>query len=238
MNKLLLVLLSALIATAATACGNKPEPSPSPSATNNQVQGGGATQKPSATPSVSPSASAPAAKKWDKAPEMKIDKNKSYVAEVKTNKGTFKIELFAKDAPKTVNNFVFLAKEGFYDGVIFHRIIESFMIQGGDPTGTGGGGPGYKFEDELKNGHEYEPGIVAMANAGKNTNGSQFFICTGEDSKGLNKQPNYTIFGKISEGMDVVTKIAKTPVGVGMSGKEASSPKEKVTIESVTITEK
>jgi cyclophilin family peptidyl-prolyl cis-trans isomerase len=169
---------------------------------------------------------------------MKIDKNKSYVAEVKTNKGTFKIELFAKDAPKTVNNFVFLAKEGFYDGVIFHRIIESFMIQGGDPTGTGSGGPGYKFEDELKNGHEYEPGIVAMANAGKNTNGSQFFICTGEDSKGLNNQPNYTIFGKISEGMDVVTKIAKTPVGVGMSGKEASSPKEKVTIESVTITEK
>ncbi|WP_409346878.1 peptidylprolyl isomerase [Paenibacillus sp. MBLB4367] len=234
MNKLVLVLMCAMLAAVATACGNKPTASPSPSATNKQVQGGGATPSPSTSPSISPSPAG--AKQWNKAPEMKIDKNKTYVAEVKTNKGAFKIELFAKDAPKTVNNFVFLAKEGFYDGVIFHRIIESFMIQGGDPKGTGSGGPGYKFEDELKNGHSYEPGIVAMANAGPNTNGSQFFICTGEDSKGLNKQPNYTIFGKISEGMDVVTKIAKTPVAVANG--EASSPKEKVTIESVTITEK
>lgn len=175
-------------------------------------------------------------KSWDNPPAMEIDVNKSYEAEVTTSKGTFTIELFAKDAPKTVNNFVFLSKQGFYNDVIFHRIIESFMIQTGDPQGTGMGGPGYKFEDE-KTSYQYEPGIVAMANAGANTNGSQFFICTGADSTSLNSQPNYTIFGKVTNGMDVVKQIAATPVEVGMSG-EMSTPTETIQITDVKINEK
>lgn len=177
------------------------------------------------------------AKSWTSPPAMQIDTKKTYEAEVKTSKGTFTIELFAKDAPKTVNNFVFLSKEGFYDGVTFHRIIESFMVQTGDPTGTGTGGPGYTFEDE-KTKYKYEPGIVAMANAGPNTNGSQFFICTGEDSKDLNQIPNYTIFGKITSGMDVVKKIAATPVEANPDTDELSKPTEKVTIDGITIKEK
>jgi len=175
-------------------------------------------------------------KSWSEPPAMSIDPSKTYHATVKTSKGTFKIELFAKDAPRTVNNFVFLAKEKFYDNVKFHRIMQSFMIQTGDPTGTGRGGPGYKFEDELNNGHKYEPGIVAMANSGPNTNGSQFFICTGEESKRLNNYPNYTIFGKIVEGMETVQSIAATPVGPDARG-EVSVPSETVTIDSVEITE-
>ncbi|MNJ57753.1 putative peptidyl-prolyl cis-trans isomerase [compost metagenome] len=167
---------------------------------------------------------------------MEIDSNKSYTAEVTTNKGSFTIELFAKDAPKTVNNFVFLSRQGYYDNVIFHRIIESFMIQSGDPLGTGTGGPGYQFEDEVTN-YQYEPGIVAMANAGPNTNGSQFFICTGADSVSLNNQPNYTIFGKVTEGMDIVQQIAATPVEGNAFG-ETSSPKETIQIKGIKITEK
>ncbi|MGF7048455.1 cyclophilin family peptidyl-prolyl cis-trans isomerase/predicted small lipoprotein YifL [Paenibacillus sp. DS2015] len=171
----------------------------------------------------------PAPMSWDKPPAMEIDINKTYQAEVTTSKGTFTIDLYAKDAPLTVNNFVFLAKQGFYEGILFHRIMESFMIQTGDPNGNGSGGPGYSFEDE-KPKHEYEPGIVAMANAGANTNGSQFFICTGADSTGL--QPNYNVFGKISTGMDVVMNIAATPVESG------EVPLEKVTINDIKITEK
>lgn len=211
-----------------SACGTKPAAD----------QGKTSGSQPSASqPPASQTTPQPQGKKsWSSPPEMKIDQNKTYQATVTTSQGTFKIDLFAKEAPKTVNNFVFLSKEGFYNDVVFHRIIQSFMIQTGDPEGTGRGGPGYKFEDELKTTHQYEPGIVAMANAGPNTNGSQFFICTGEDSKGLNKMPNYTIFGKVSEGMDVVQKIAATPVE--SNGSEVSKPKEKVTIQSVSITEK
>lgn len=177
------------------------------------------------------------AKTYSSAPEMKIDTKKTYTAEVETNKGKFTIELFAKDAPKTVNNFVFLAKEGFFKDIIFHRIIKSFMIQTGDPKGNGSGGPGYNFEDELKGPHKYGPGIVAMANSGPNTNGSQFFVCTGFDSANLNGMPNYTIFGKIKEGMSTVDKIAATPVKANDQG-EMSTPQEKVFIKSVKIKEK
>nr|WP_245855868.1 peptidylprolyl isomerase [Paenibacillus rigui] len=168
---------------------------------------------------------------------MSIDASKSYRALVKTNKGQFTIELYANTAPVTVNNFVFLAKEGFYNDIIFHRIIKTFMIQTGDPTGTGRGGPGYAFKDELSSEHTYEPGIVAMANAGPNTNGSQFFICTGEDSKHLNQMPNYTIFGKVIDGMDTVVRIADTKVEKDKKTGEASSPAEKVIIESISIAE-
>ncbi|BFH60205.1 peptidylprolyl isomerase [Paenibacillus azoreducens] len=218
-------------------CGKKTEksadqPKQSQETQNDQNQGSKETQG-----SKSDQGSQ-AAKSWTSPPEMKIDTGKTYEAEVKTSKGTFKIELFAKDAPKTVNNFVFLSKEGFYNGVTFHRIIESFMVQTGDPTGTGAGGPGYSFEDE-KTSYKYEPGIVAMANAGPNTNGSQFFICTGEDSTSLNQNPNYTIFGKVTEGMDIVKQIAATPVEVNpAANNEVSKPSEKVTIDSVKIEEK
>lgn len=173
---------------------------------------------------------------WDNPPAMEIDTDKSYTAEFTTSKGNFTIELFAKDAPKTVNNFVFLSKQGFYNDVTFHRIIESFMIQTGDPEGTGAGGPGYRFEDEQTD-YQYEPGIVAMANAGPNTNGSQFFICTGEDSVGLNNSPNYTIFGKVTDGMDVVQDIAATPVQANPYTGEPSSPTETVQIKEIKITE-
>lgn len=176
-------------------------------------------------------------KKYESLPPMTIDVNKSYQATVKTDKGQFTIELFAQSAPKTVNNFVFLAKEGFYNDIVFHRIIKSFMIQTGDPTGTGTGGPGYKFEDELNSPYKYEPGIVAMANAGPNTNGSQFFICTGNDSKFLDQLPNYTIFGKIIDGMDVIQNIAGTPVTKNPKSGEVSHPVENVVIKSVEITE-
>lgn len=174
---------------------------------------------------------------WDTPPAMEIDTAKSYEAEFTTSKGNFKIELFAKDAPKTVNNFVFLARQGFYNDVVFHRIIQTFMIQTGDPEGTGAGGPGYQFEDEKTN-YAYEPGIVAMANAGPNTNGSQFFICTGDDSRNLNQTPNYTIFGKVTKGMDVVGAIAATPVEANPHTGEPSSPTEKVQIKKIKITEK
>jgi cyclophilin family peptidyl-prolyl cis-trans isomerase len=176
----------------------------------------------------------PAVKNWTSPPKMTIDATKTYCAVVQTNKGSITLQLFAKDAPKTVNNFVFLAKQNFYNGIIFHRIMQSFMIQTGDPQGTGIGGPGYQFEDELNGPYQYEPGIVAMANAGPNTNGSQFFICTGEDSKGLNQQPNYSIFAKVASGMETVLKIAATPV---KAGGENSSPAEKVMIENIQIVE-
>ncbi len=176
-------------------------------------------------------------KRWSNPPEMNIDPAKNYQAEVATSLGGFTIELLAAESPKTVNNFVFLAGEGFYDGVIFHRVIKTFMIQSGDPTGTGSGGPGYRFADELPAKHSYDLGIVAMANAGPNTNGSQFFICTGADSKGLNGAPNYTQFGRIVEGLDTVQKIASVQVTHSPHG-EMSKPSEAPIINGVKIVEK
>jgi len=176
-------------------------------------------------------------KQYQNPPEMQISKEKNYVATIHTTKGDIKVQLFASEAPKTVNNFVFLAKDGYYDGVKFHRVIKSFMIQTGDQLGNGMGGPGYQFEDELPPVKRYQPGIVAMANAGRNTNGSQFFICSGEDSTYLNSTPNYTVFGEVIDGMDVVDAIASTPVGPSFGG-EMSSPKEAVLMNNVDIEEK
>jgi peptidyl-prolyl cis-trans isomerase B (cyclophilin B) len=127
-------------------------------------------------------------------------------ATLHTNRGAIALELFADDAPKTVENFVKLAREGFYDGVVFHRVIPDFMIQGGDPTGTGSGGPGYTFEDEF-NDRKVARGALAMANAGPNTNGSQFFIVTAEACPWLDGK--HTVFGRVTEGMDVVDEISK-----------------------------
>ena len=174
--------------------------------------------------------------KYSSAPPMSIDKSKQYNAVVTTSLGTFTIKLLGNDAPVAVNNFVFLARQGFFNGITFHRIIKDFMIQTGDPLGTGTGGPGYKFADELPNKLSYGPGIVAMANSGPNTNGSQFFICTGEQSKNLNSSPNYTIWGQVVAGMDVVQKIAAVPVMATSRG-EVSKPTNEVLITDITINE-
>ena len=144
-------------------------------------------------------------KQWNKPPAMEIDPTKKYTAHLETDKGTMVIELYADKTPKTVNNFVFLSRQGFYDGIIFHRVIEDFMAQGGDPTGRGSGGPGYRFEDEFHPGLKHDkPGILSMANAGPNTNGSQFFI-THVPTPWLDNK--HSIFGQVVEGMDVLMSI-------------------------------
>ncbi|MCA9870568.1 MAG: peptidylprolyl isomerase [Caldilineae bacterium] len=141
---------------------------------------------------------------------MVIDPEKNYAATIETNRGTIEIEFFAQDAPITVNNFVFLANERFYDGVTFHRVIPDFVIQGGDPTGTGRGGPGYKFADELRsNPHRHQTGTLSMANAGANTNGSQFFIT---HSPQPHLDGRHTVFGQVTSGMDVVNAIQQGDV--------------------------
>ncbi len=142
---------------------------------------------------------------WSKPPEMTIDPAKHYSATFKTDKGDIVVDLFADKAPKTVNNFVFLAEQGFYNGTIFHRVIANFMAQGGDPTGTGMGGPGYRFDDEFDRSLKHDkPGVLSMANAGPGTNGSQFFI-THIPTPWLDMK--HTIFGQVSEGIDVLMSI-------------------------------
>ncbi len=172
--------------------------------------------------------SAPQQQEFPAAPEMGIDPAKRYTATMTTSLGEIVIALDALKAPKTVNNFVFLALNHYYDGVIFHRIIPGFMCQGGDPTGTGRGGPGYKFEDELPKPREYQIGSVAMANAGPNTNGSQFFLVSGPSGVGL--PPQYSLFGQVVKGLDIVDTMQNVPTGGG------DKPKTDVVIESVTIT--
>ncbi len=147
-----------------------------------------------------------ASKQWKTAPEMQIDPKKKYFASIETDRGNIEIELFPQQAPKTVNSFVFLAREGFFDGVTFHRVLDGFMAQGGDPTGTGRGGPGYQFVNEDSSLKFDKPGVVAMANAGRNTNGSQFFI-TFAPTPHLNG--GYTIFGQVISGMDVVNGLKR-----------------------------
>jgi len=148
-----------------------------------------------------------AAQQWSAPPDMQIDTDATYEATIDTDKGTITLELYPEHAPQTVNNFVFLAEEGFYDGVAFHRVIDNFMVQGGDPTGTGRGGPGYTFEDELDgNPLTHERGVLSMANAGPNTNGSQFFITHAPQP---HLDGRHTVFGKVTDGMDVVDSITQ-----------------------------
>jgi cyclophilin family peptidyl-prolyl cis-trans isomerase len=145
------------------------------------------------------------AQKWNTPPAMEIDPKKTYAARMETDKGEMLIELFAAKVPRTVNNFVFLSRQGFYDDVIFHRVIDNFMAQGGDPTGTGTGGPGYKFEDEFDPSLRHDkPGVLSMANAGPNTNGSQFFI-THVPTPHLDNR--HSVFGQVIQGMDVLMSI-------------------------------
>ena len=143
--------------------------------------------------------------KWDNPPDLQMDDTTQYQCLMQTDKGEIKIELYAGSAPNTVNNFVFLSNEGFYDGITFHRVINNFMIQGGDPTGSGSGGPGYRFNDEFDgNPHTHQTGSLSMANAGPNTNGSQFFICHGPQP---HLDGKHTVFGQVIQGQDVVDSI-------------------------------
>jgi len=172
-------------------------------------------------------------KQWSQPPPMTIDPSRQYVATLHTSMGDITAELFAGEAPKTVNNFVFLAREGFYNGIRFHRIVKGFMIQTGDPKGDGTGGPGYRFDDEPVK-RRYERGVLAMANAGPNTNGSQFFIMHAD----YPLPPNYTIFGRVTSGLEVVDQIASVKVRPNprMNG-EPSLPTVDIRILSIDITE-
>jgi cyclophilin family peptidyl-prolyl cis-trans isomerase len=181
-----------------------------------------------ATPCPNADGSSPVQQKFDGPPPMCIDPAKTYVAEMVTTKGTMRIALDPIAAPKTVNNFVVLARYHYFDGIVFHRIIPGFVLQGGDPTGSGRGGPGYQFADELPKPGRYELGSLAMANAGPNTNGSQFFVISGPQGAGL--PPQYSLFGKVVKGLDVVAAIDQI-------GSRSGTPKEQVTIASVTISE-
>ena len=222
--KRLLILLASLVLL--VACGGDDATSTSiPSATTGPVP----TFIPSATASPVPTTTSGGTtiKQYPAPPPMTIEADKSYTARINTNRGTIEIELFSKEAPKTVNSFVFLAGEGFYDGVIFHRVIKDFMLQGGDPTGTGTGGPGYRFEDEIVASLVFDrPSLLAMANSGPGTNGSQFFI-TLIPTPHLNGL--HTIFGQVVGGQDVVDDIGL------VSTDSRDRPLEPVVIESIEI---
>jgi peptidylprolyl isomerase len=175
-----------------------------------------------------PSGSSPQRRSFDGEPPMCIDPSRRYTATMVTSKGSMTIALDPVAAPRTVNNFVFLARYHYFDGIVFHRVIPGFVLQGGDPTATGTGGPGYKFADELPPPGRYELGSLAMANAGPDTNGSQFFVISGPD--GIALPPKYSLFGKVVAGLDTVAAIDAI-------GTRSGKPQEDVTIESVTITE-
>ena len=182
-----------------------------------------------ATPCPAEDGSSPVRREFRQPPPMCIDASKRYTATMETSMGTLTIALDAAAAPLTVNNFVVLSRYHYYDGVIFHRIINGFVCQGGDPTGTGRGGPGYRFADELPKPGRYEIGSLAMANAGPNTNGSQFFLISGPNGAGL--PPQYSLFGKVVAGLDIVDAMQRVETD------RNDRPLTDVTINSVTITE-
>lgn len=182
-----------------------------------------------AEPCPNADGSSPRRVEFDGPPPMCIDPARTYTAEMVTSLGSMTIHLDAAAAPLTVNNFVFLARYHYYEGIIFHRIINGFMCQGGDPTGTGRGGPGYRFADELPKPGRYEIGSLAMANAGPDTNGSQFFLISGPSGVGL--PPQYSLFGKVLKGLEVVEAMQNVATGPG------DKPVDDVVIQSVTVTE-
>ena len=181
------------------------------------------------TPVTSTTAEGRTIRQYSQAPEMAIDPEGSYTADIQTNQGTISVELYAEDAPITVNNFAFLARQGFYDGVVFHRVIPNFMIQGGDPTGTGFSGPGYRFQDEIVPSLAFDSaGILAMANSGPNTNGSQFFITVAPTP---HLTGNHTIFGRVISGQEVADAISLARAD------RNSRPLEEVVIQHIEIKE-
>ena len=225
----LLALMSCVLQTPEPEETSAPETTetatPAAAATGNTPAAATATPAftPSATSRVSGSRTS-----YSGSPAMTLDPESDYVANFRTNQGNFTVKLFATQTPVTVNNFVFLAQQGFYDGLIFHRVIEGFMIQGGDPTGTGAGGPGYQFQDEIVAGLVFDaPGKLAMANAGPGTNGSQFFITVSATDW---LTGNHTIFGEVTEGQNVVNAISL----VATNNRDA--PLQRVVIERIDIT--
>ena len=240
---LAICLVSVLAALVVVGCGFIPNPT-APQPDEPTAAPAAATQAPLPTPTAisdtGASAAQPAApsptvvvnqghsvKQWSSPPPLTIDPASSYTAVLNTSVGAITVELLAGETPNTVNNFVFLARQSFYDNVIFHRTIAGFMIQGGDPTGTGGGGPGYRFADEPVQ-RPYTRGVLAMANAGPNTNGSQFFIMHAD----YPLPPNYTIFGQTVAGLETIDAIATAPT---QPGGEGSTPVNPVVIQSVEI---
>ncbi len=172
--------------------------------------------------------SSPKTRRFDAEPPMCIDPAKRYTATIETSMGEMTAALDAAAAPRTVNSFVFLARYHYFEGIVFHRVIPGFVLQGGDPTGTGTGGPGYRFADELPTPGRYELGSLAMANAGPDTNGSQFFVISGPD--GMRLPPSYSLFGKVVKGLETVAAIDAV-------GSKSGKPTEQVVINSVTVTE-
>ncbi len=194
------------------------------------VSGGGSSTTKAVTATGPCPQAKPPQRSYPAPPPMSIDVAKTYTAEIKTNKGTMVATLDPKKAPNTVNNFVFLARNQFFDCLTFHRVVPGFVLQGGDPAGNGSGDPGYKFRDELPQAGEYKVGSLAMANSGPDTNGSQFFVISGP--QGVALPPKYSLFGQVTQGLDVVSQIDAlgTPDA-------PNTPREPVTIESVTIKE-
>ncbi len=237
------VAIAAIAVGLALQGGGDPDPAAGGGATEQPTDAGTALTEPpdTGTAAATPEAQEatcpappddvpePTGQQWESPPEMALDESASYTATIETTCGTITVDLFAADAPLAVNNFVFLARQGFYDGVVFHRVIDGFMIQGGDPTGTGSGGPGYQFADELDTveQHGVGRGMLAMANAGPDTNGSQFFIVQGDASH----LTTHTVFGEVTDGMEVVDDIAAMPTD------PADRPTHDVAILSVEVTE-
>jgi len=227
----LVVALIGGVAVFAAFTGSETPPAasatPTPSATNQPVACG----------ATAPADANKEPQEFSEPPPMKIDPSKTYTATLDTSCGTIAIQLLAEQAPETVNSFVFLAERGYFDGTRFHRIDTSIeIIQGGDPTATGQGGPGYTIPDELTGNESYGPGVVAMANAGPNTGGSQFFIVYGPKGHNLDSAPNYTIFGRIVKGLGVVKRIAKIPVQDPSAGPPGQQPTKSVYIDTVKVT--
>ena len=207
-----------------TFTGNEPsaKASPSPSGLEPLVACGG----------TKPAGAGTKKKTFEQAPPLTIDGKKSYTATMVTSCGSVQLQLFPRVAPVAVNSFVFLARKGFFDGLFFHRVVKNFVIQGGDPLGTGSGGPGYSFKDELRNKLTYKVGTLAMVNSGRNTNGSQFFIVSGPDGP-RQLAHKYTIFGKVRSGLDVVRKIQDV-----QTNPTTQRPTRVIYIERVTIAER
>ena len=225
MSKLIIIVLAILAVLVLTACSGEEETTSSSNVvTTTTTTTTTTSNEPEPTAAPEPTAQPDSmgenmSMQYDSPPATVIDETKTYKAVITTTLGAINVDLFTTEVPNTVNNFVFLAREGFYDNVIFHRVIPGFMIQGGDPTGTGMGGPGYRFNDEPV-GRQYDPGILAMANSGPNTNGSQFFIMHGA----VALPPNYTIFGFATAGLNVVHAIASSPTAPGGEGSRPIEP--------------
>ena len=225
MSKLIIIVLAILAVLVLTACNGEEETTSSSNVvTTTTTTTTTTSNEPEPTAAPEPTAQPDSmgenmSMQYDSPPATVIDEAKTYKAVITTTLGAINVDLFTTEVPNTVNNFVFLAREGFYDNVIFHRVIPGFMIQGGDPTGTGMGGPGYRFNDEPVR-RQYDPGILAMANSGPNTNGSQFFIMHGA----VALPPNYTIFGFATAGLNVVHAIASSPTAPGGEGSRPIEP--------------